>query len=469
MRSGGMGRLALLLAAVASAPAWLAATPASADTLVVTKRSDPSPGACTAGDCSLREAVRAANARGGADRIVLPERGPYRLSQSNVAPTVGDDTARRGDLDVAERVTLAHPGRGRATIDANGLDRPLHLLPGGPATLIRVKLTGGDDPSFPVMSRGRARAARGDSTGDGGGLLAEARARLVRTTVARNSAASAGGIAAWGVPLTLTRSSVARNESNEGVSGGIDIFDAPARIVRSRITANHAANAGGGVVVSSGAELTMRNTTVSGNSASSSVGGVLYEADGTITGSTISGNLASGNGGGVSATTSVLRIVNSTIAGNRATDSGGGIENSIAGSNITLRSVSVVRNVAGESAEGGGLFREGGTFLVVNSLVALNRTGDTPSDAFGTFGSIGGNLLSTGDGASGFDFGTGGGDYLRPMPKLGPLARNGGPTATVALRRGSPAIGKAREDQAPARDQRGNRRDARPDIGAFER
>ena len=59
-------------------------------------------------------------------------------------------------------------------------------------------------------------------------------------------------------------------------------------------------------------------------------------------------------------------------------------------------------------------------------------------------------------------------DLVRSKPHLGKLTRNGGPTETVALKRGSPAIGKAKRS-APGRDQRGRKRDRKPDIGAFER
>ena len=57
---------------------------------------------------------------------------------------------------------------------------------------------------------------------------------------------------------------------------------------------------------------------------------------------------------------------------------------------------------------------------------------------------------------------------LRSIPKLGSLKRNGGPTATIARKKGSPAIGNAGGD-APGKDQRGQKRDKNPDIGAFER
>jgi hypothetical protein len=62
-----------------------------------------------------------------------------------------------------------------------------------------------------------------------------------------------------------------------------------------------------------------------------------------------------------------------------------------------------------------------------------------------------------------------GGDSF-PDPKLGPLADNGGPTLTVTLLTGSPAIDGGDTSLAPATDQRGFPRPAglAADIGAFE-
>jgi hypothetical protein len=57
-------------------------------------------------------------------------------------------------------------------------------------------------------------------------------------------------------------------------------------------------------------------------------------------------------------------------------------------------------------------------------------------------------------------------------PRLGLLQNNGGPTQTLALQRGSPAIGKADDAVAPATDQRGHARTDHfglaTDIGAYE-
>ncbi len=53
------------------------------------------PGACTANDCSLREAVRRANASAGPDRVVLKAK-TYVLTQ----PGQDEDEALTGDLDI---------------------------------------------------------------------------------------------------------------------------------------------------------------------------------------------------------------------------------------------------------------------------------------------------------------------------------------------------------------------------------
>ena len=96
---------------------------ASAKTYRVTQHADPAPNGCTKHDCSLREAIGAANANPGADIVGL-RGGNYKLSRANQGG-VGENDNQRGDLDVTDPVTIEHIGKGRAKIDANGLDRVL--------------------------------------------------------------------------------------------------------------------------------------------------------------------------------------------------------------------------------------------------------------------------------------------------------------------------------------------------------
>ena len=465
-------------AALVGGIAFLAiAASASAKTFEVTRHNDPNPGACKPRDCSLREAVLAANAREGPDAVTLPDRKPrYELRRENSVPMVDEDGSLRGDLDVTGKLVLRHPGRGKATIDANGIDRVLDVR--AATTVSGVKLTGGDQANEDPLRT----AHRGGFPGDGGGIIMHAPLTLVRSAVVGNGGVRyGGGIESYPlvkgnvIDLELRRSKIAGNETTNGVGGGIDAIDTRVRIARSRIVGNEAGNAGGGISLV-GANLRMNRTTVAQNTAETGAAGVyLNDASGTIKGSTISGNStgSSSTGGGVDASGSatLLRMVNSTIVGNRATFDGGGVVVS-SGADLALNSVTIARNTADADGTGGGdtggLSTTGaGSTEVVNSIIALNRDNATPSDC-DSFVTGGGNLVGNGNGCNVLGI-PARPDIIGANPRLGQLKRNGGPTKTLALKRGSPAIGKAVKAAAPTRDQRGVKRDHKPDIGAFER
>jgi len=71
------------------------------------------------------------------------------------------------------------------------------------------------------------------------------------------------------------------------------------------------------------------------------------------------------------------------------------------------------------------------------------------------------------DNSAGF---TGPGDQINTNPLLDPagLQNNGGPTSTIGLQAGSPAVNNGGDTIAPERDQRGYLRSGTSDIGAFE-
>lgn len=134
---------------VLSLLAPLLSAPLAAGDFMVTRYDDPTPDGCLADDCSLREAVIAANAALALDRILLSA-GTYELSIANVSGEEND--AATGDLDFNSNVELLGPGATMTTIDANGIDRVLHFfeLGGGdnPAWIVRgVTLTGGGNAS----------------------------------------------------------------------------------------------------------------------------------------------------------------------------------------------------------------------------------------------------------------------------------------------------------------------------------
>jgi hypothetical protein len=96
------------------------------------------------------------------------------------------------------------------------------------------------------------------------------------------------------------------------------------------------------------------------------------------------------------------------------------------------------------------------------------NTAPTGPDLYGNLGSLGHNLIGNTDGGSDFDPT----NFLNVDPLLGPLQVNGGPTFTMALQCGSPAIDAGDNTDDPDWDQRG---EGFPrivngiiDIGAYE-
>src|SRR5262249_9585991 len=255
------------------------------------------------------------------------------------------------------------------------------------------------------------------------------------------------------------------------------------------------------------ARVTVTGSTVSGNSVTASPlnagqGGGLYfnlgqvsfgatpggATTASVTASTIEGNSASNLGGGIYAqeagtanSTATLTVTNSTLFGNIAANilaSGGGLYNSATGpdgsAGVTLVSSTVAFNAApGLGGKGGGIFAQGDHFVVRSSIVADNTvdplTFGAGPDVFGNFTSLGHNLIGQTDGSTGFDGGDLTGTSANPLdPLFGDFGNHGGPTDTLALLSGSPAIGHG-DPAGPATDQRGfTRSRTAPTIGAFE-
>lgn len=150
-------------------------------------------------------------------------------------------------------------------------------------------------------------------------------------------------------------------------------------------------------------------------------------------------------------------LTNSTLSGNTATDDGGAIWTNvpinIVHSTITMNS----------SNAGGGIFADGATVTLSNTIVAGNTAVTANDDVDGSFSSDGFNLIEVVGSATGFD-----NDLTGVNAKLDILADNGGSTPTYALLAGSPAMNAGANFGAPTIDQTGAVRDEIPDIGAYE-
>ena len=152
----------------------------------------------------------------------------------------------------------------------------------------------------------------------------------------------------------------------------------------------------------------------------------------TLSNSTVAGNSAS-QGGGI-ANLGTLTLNNATLAGNSASSQGGGIDNN---GSLTLSNVSVSANTAAQ--QGGGIYNGNTSPLTLLNTIAAANTATTGPDISGTVAVANDDMI--GD-TSGMTITSGTGIILNPSnPGLGTLGNNGGPTQTIPLLSGSPAIG----------------------------
>jgi hypothetical protein len=185
-----------------------------------------------------------------------------------------------------------------------------------------------------------------------------------------------------------------------------------------------------------------------------------------ITESTFAGNQANGGHAGAGGS--------GFPPGNNGTD-GEGMGVAVANSgSLTLIGVTISTNtVLSGSGFGGGLATFGvGSSSLFNTLIAANTASDAP-DVSGPVVSQGHNLIGDGTGGTGYDASDLVGTSDNPIdPMLGPLQDNGGPTQTMALLPGSPAIDAGDNTGAADFDQRGpgfpRIVNGTIDIGAFE-
>jgi CSLREA domain-containing protein len=222
------------------------------------------------------------------------------------------------------------------------------------------------------------------------------------------------------------------------------------------------ADTGAGALVGNNGSLGLYNATIDGNVATGRGGGVdVNRGSFTALWSTISNNRAA-NGGGIALEPEAdVGIDSSTISGNTASGSGGGITSL---GTFTLLNATIANNRA---AAGGGVFVEAGTAGgdgIFNTIISA-ASGGACGGAMSTEGRIGwsGNIAA--DATCGFT-GTQGRSSLDP--RLGALKNNKGPTDTMALLAGSPAINAGDPNRCFGTDQRGAQAVGTCDIGAFE-
>ena len=274
--------------------------------------------------------------------------------------------------------------------------------------------------------------------------------------------------------LTINKSVIRKNESRGGVARGGGIFNGGSLTINDTtlelnvvVGGCRTCSGNGGAINNTGA-LYINNSTVINNSAPAYGGGIAsFTGSVTINSSNISRN--SGLWGGGIYLSGPAIINNSTFYGNNAQYVGGGIVLSGEEDFILVLSNSTL---SGNSATYGGGDIDNyyvGTAILQNTIVANSLSGGN-CGGLDPITSNGYNLSS--DGSCNF---TGPGDLNNTDPMLGPLQHNGGPTQTMALPSGSPAIDAGNpagctdgQGNLLKTDQRGKPRPDKEDTGGCD-
>ena len=310
-------------------------------------------------------------------------------------------------------------------------------------------------------------------------------------------AGAGGGLYVLSGNETLLKSTVSGNKASGGRAGVGGFFHWSTGSSADTLGGNGGAAQGAGLFVGGGAS-SLRQTTVSGNSAAGGAGGAFGRPPGASGGSSegagmfvASGNISLGNStlfantghGGAGGRDSV----NITTIGTEGNAGGGGLY--LSSASVSLKGVTVASNRAlasqfsfPGSSFGGGIANAGAGLFTNTTLIGNNiQSPSSASNGDDVSGSITSSHSLIGQ-IAGASITNHGGNIFNVNPELDPngLQFNGGPTQTVALEDGSPAIDRGDNaicaESPPTGlgkvDQRGIARfrhgDNLCDIGAFE-
>jgi hypothetical protein len=362
---------------------------------------------------SLREAIRLVNLP------ALPnDLSPQILAQIS------------GPLHQGHAATIAFdPTTVTGPITLTGTQLELTL----PATVARVTIDGGDGviadgnnasrvlqvapgvqaalESVTVMHGQPAAASQ-----LGGGIYNAGTLTVSGCTISSCSAARGGGIYNDGGTLTLTGCTVSLDSATGSNGGGIGDIGT-LTVINSVLDSNTSRSAGGAIEIDGGPAV-VTGCTLSHNGGNSGIGisgGAINNFGGTLTVSNCTLGSNSGESGGAISNRNTLTVSNCTLSANSARVLAGGIDNS-SGAPLSLR----------------------------NTIVAGNPGGDIAGSYTQSYSLIGGN------------------------PLLAPLGDYGGPTQTMPLLPGSPALDAGDPGLAGSPDQRGVVRSGGVNIGAFQ-
>jgi CSLREA domain-containing protein/uncharacterized repeat protein (TIGR01451 family) len=346
-------RRATVLAAATTLGLLATGGAANAASFTVTTTNDSNDGACTPSLCSLRDAVVAADAAGGASTISVSA-GTYKLTR----PSTASNDPTNGDLDINNNasVTITGAGSGSTIIDANQIDRAFAVQNGAGLSLSGLTIENGNASSL-VPSLGDP----------GGAIYSDGALALTADVALRGNFAANGGGAVYsdhgtGSSLTLTGATFARNGVATFQDGGAIYDNSPGSmsVSKSLFRDNYTQSGIGGALFggSAAGPMTIDQTTLSDNR-SLSDGGAIYWDDNvsvSITNSSFDGNSGADGGAIYDDLSSSMTLSNDSFTHNSATSGseGGGavVLNATASTQYTLNQDVFDGNTAG-SADGG--------------------------------------------------------------------------------------------------------------------
>jgi CSLREA domain-containing protein len=490
-------------------------------------------------NCTLREAIQAANTNTAVDACPDPG-GPgsndtihlgsdtYVIALPAVVGTPDDNL--EGDFDVltdmaAGNLTIIGVHRTATEIDADDLDRALHLTGGGSVSLESLSVRNGNRTGITAADRGGGIFAQSaaltlagvevvgsDTNAEGGGVAITHPASMTffDSIIGPNNTAEAnggGGGIFWSpnsaTPTLTLQGTEVRGNVAETTAMADDVVGGGVASV-GKLTINSGVISGNSAIATDGARggglshtgsfgpVTMNNVRISQNFARSTVGtgtaagggirvfGVIVGTSADLNKVTLDGNFVDSptgaiqQGGGIQAAppNTVVRLVNSTVSGNLAPDAGG---------------------------DGGGIYDDDANLRVIHTTFAGNDAADE-GDAVRLDGTtpdgIKNSIVAEGANACGLvAFTSAGGnvdaddscwvvpaaaDIQNAPPQLGPLAANGFPfLPTHGIAVGSPARDRVPladcEDETSATVTEDSRGVARPkpagglcDSGSYE-
>jgi hypothetical protein len=330
----------------------------------------------------------------------------------------------------------------------------------------------------------------GEALADGGGIFNRGTLTLIDGLLDGNSAPDAGGaIYNEGGTVTLRQTTVARSDSrtgaavtssggsvtvqdsvleeNQGFTGGSALLtNGSLQITRSRVRNNSAAFSAA-VLIRAGGSVAMRRTTVTGNVSQSS-GGLVVEPDAsaTIRDSAFISN--QGDGAPALRNSGTMAIVNTTFALNRLRINCDGTAISNFGGTLSILNSTFAENTVLTPQCGNRhsvIDATNAVSTTIQNSIIRNVVTQNPAqeDCLGNVTSLGNNLIQNPSGCG-----------VHPSDQftvdvLGALFDTGLPGfAHLPLLAGSLAIDGANTAACPRRDQIGQLRRPRCDIGAVE-